>query len=65
MRSRLQPYTIEAATLCYRGCNPMRYRWALSRRGVPLLLLVDGLERLVPPLDANEDNAVGGLLATH
>jgi hypothetical protein len=23
---------------------------------VPLLLMVDGLERLVPPLDANEDN---------
>ena len=43
----------------------MWYRWALSRRGVPLLLLVDGLERLVPPLDANEDNEVGGLLATH
>ena len=29
---------------------------------MPLLLVVDGLERLVPPLDANEDNEVGGLI---
>ena len=26
MRSRLQPYAVEAATLCDGGCNPMRWR---------------------------------------
>ena len=51
--ARLPAAYAELSALCH------RLIWALSRRGVPLLVVVDGLERLVPPLDANEDNEVG------